>query len=64
MTLRHIVSCPADLAEVFRERAKVCRKAADSVRAKHERDLWEVQAKAWSAAASIAAATTFQPEVK
>jgi len=64
MTLRHIVSSPEDLAEVFRGRAKVCQQAADSVRAKHERDLWQVQAKAWSDAAGIAAATIFQPEVK
>ena len=62
MTIRHIITSPNDLAELFRSHAATCKAAADSARARSVRDLWDAQAKVWNLAAGIAAATTFKPE--
>lgn len=62
MAMTHNITSPADLAEVYRSHAGTCQAAANSARAKSERDLWEAQAKVWEHAAGIAAASTFKPE--
>jgi hypothetical protein len=62
MTIRHIITTPADLAAIYRERSSVCQQAADTASAKHSRELWQTQANVWSDAANIAAVTLFKPE--
>lgn len=62
MTITHIITTPADLAAIYRQRANIAQRAADSCRAKHQRDCWQVEANIWTDAADIAATTLFQPE--
>lgn len=62
MTIRHIITTPADLAAIYRERSNICQQAADTASGRHQRELWQTQANVWADAADIAGVTIFKPE--
>jgi len=62
MAMTHNITSPHDLADLYRSYGETCQAAANSARAKSERDLREAQAKVWERAAGIAAASIFKPE--
>jgi len=62
MTLRYVVTSPADLAEEILQHARARRATADAASSKGQRALFEASAEAYEHAASIVAATTFDPK--
>ncbi len=62
MSVRYVVSGPADLGRIYALNAERCHRAAEAISVKSLAREWRTKAEVWRECAEIANATTFQPD--